>query len=78
MHGTIRYPEDNSEDQFGHILYIKASLTGDEPADVLNYRRQHAKFPHDTTLNQFFTESQFESYRRLGEHISQDDKVVRS
>ncbi len=76
VHGTIRYPEDSSPDQFGRILYIKASLTGDEPPDLLNYRRQHENFPHDTTLNQFFTESQFESYRRLGEHIILTDKTA--
>jgi len=74
--GTIIYPEDPGKP--GHILYIKSSLTGDEPADVLNYRRQHAAFPNDTTLNQFFTESQFESYRRLGQHIIQEDDIVRS
>jgi hypothetical protein len=45
---------------------------------VLNYRRQHDAFPHDTTMNQFFTESAFESYRRLGEHIALNDPVVRS
>ena len=78
VHGTIRYPEDCGPEDFGHILYIKASITGDEPPDVLNYRRQHGAFPHDTTLNQFFTESQFESYRRLGEHIVLTDKTVMS
>ncbi len=76
VHGTIRYPEDTHPDQFGRILYIKASLTGDEPPDLLNYRRQHQNFPHDTTLNQFFTESQFESYRRLGEHIVLTDQTA--
>ncbi|MGF7181740.1 hypothetical protein [Tunturiibacter psychrotolerans] len=76
VYGTIRYPEDSDPSQFGHILYIKASLTGDEPPDILNYRREHKKFPHDTTLNQFFTESQFESYRRLGEHIALSDETV--
>ena len=76
VYGTIRYPEDSDPNQFGHILYIKASLTGDEPPDILNYRREHKKFPHDTTLNQFFTESQFESYRRLGEHIILSDETV--
>ncbi len=72
--GTIVYPEDPANP--GHILYIKSSLTGDEPADVLNFRRQHPTFPNDTTLNQFFTESQFESYRRLGQHIIQEDTTV--
>jgi hypothetical protein len=68
----------------GKILYLKSSLTGagsfkfssgatktlsTEPADILNYKLQHDAFPHDTTLNQWFTESQFESYRRLGAHV---------
>ena len=77
VHGTIRYPEDHCDEQFGHILYIKASLTGDEPPDVLNYRREHKAFPYDSTLNQFFTESQFESYRRLGEHIPLTDDTAK-
>ena len=39
-----------------------------EPDDVLAYRRMHPDFPHDPTADQFFTESQFESYRALGHH----------
>ena len=31
------------------------------------YRNTHGQFPHETTLEQFFTESRFESYRQLGE-----------
>jgi hypothetical protein len=27
----------------------------------------HPEFPHESTADQWFTESQFESYRRLGE-----------
>jgi hypothetical protein len=85
VRGTIRYPEtppnslDNSYD--GTVLYIKASLTGPvkfnnvafpEPADVLSYKRQDNAFPHDSTANQWFTESQFEAYRRLGTHIAEE------
>ena len=44
-------------------------MTGDEPEDVLSYHTQHPVFPHDSTADQFFDETQFESYRRLGEHI---------
>jgi hypothetical protein len=51
------------------LVYFKASLTGDEPEDVKQYHLTHLDFPHQSTLNQFFTESQFESYRRLGLHI---------
>ena len=41
----------------------------DVPGDVQAYKRQHADFPHDSTAEQWFTESQFESYRRLGQRI---------
>jgi hypothetical protein len=53
----------------GWILYLKASLTGDEPEDVTQYHASHPAFPQESTMNQFFTESQFESYRRLGLHV---------
>nr|WP_252263713.1 patatin-like phospholipase family protein [Paracidobacterium acidisoli] len=53
----------------GVIVYIKASLVGDEPGDLLAYKNANQAFPQDPTSNQWFTESQFESYRRLGHHI---------
>jgi hypothetical protein len=53
----------------GWLLYFKAGLHGTEPMDVLSYAMSHPTFPHETTSNQFFTESQFESYRRLGYEI---------
>ena len=43
-------------------------MTGDEPADVKNYARKHSTFPHESTVDQWFSESQFESYRVLGYH----------
>ena len=66
--GTITYPEAPKD--AGIVVYLKSSLTGDEPGDVLNYKKEDEPFPHDTTLNQWFTESQFESYRRLGHHAA--------
>jgi len=39
---------------------------------VYNYRLQHAPFPQDSTTDQWFTESQFESYRRLGQQVIDD------
>ncbi len=63
--GRIAYA-DGSE---GTLVYIKASLTGDEPEDVINYAAEHPSFPHQSTADQFFDESQFESYRRLGVHV---------
>jgi hypothetical protein len=74
--GTIRYPEDDSSLASGTIIYIKAGITGDEPGDVLNYKRQHTDFPHESTADQWFSESQFESYRRLGYHSILDQKQL--
>jgi len=67
--GIIHYEMLDASKEPGLLIYLKASLTSDEPSDVLEYKNLHPTFPHDTTANQFFTESQFESYRKLGEHI---------
>ena len=64
--GTIRYKEARCKT--GFVLYIKTSLTGDEPTDVLEYQKRCPAFPNQSTADQFFTESQFESYRSLGYH----------
>jgi hypothetical protein len=66
--GTIRYPD---QPEAGYLMYIKASIVGDEPEDVLQYRVKCPVFPHQSTGDQWFTESQFESYRRLGLHVAE-------
>jgi hypothetical protein len=79
--GKIVYPAQvvpgspNPEPVIGQVLYLKSTLTGAEPADIRNYKREHPAFPGDSTLNQWFTESQFESYRRLGQFIGECDVV---
>ncbi len=69
--GRIRYSQIDGSDvkDDGWLLYIKSSLTGDEPADVKQYGRSSPDFPHESTTDQWFSESQFESYRALGNHI---------
>ena len=54
---------------YGTLLYIKPALYGHEPLDICNYAREHPQFPHEPTRDQFFTESQFESYRSLGQYV---------
>jgi hypothetical protein len=44
-------------------------MSGDEDVAVTQYRSVHPTFPHETTADQFFSEDQFESYRKLGQHI---------
>jgi len=65
--GRITYRDKTQ----GYLVYLKSSLTGDEPTDVLEYHKRHDEFPHETTGDQWFSESQFESYRRLGYHIAE-------
>ena len=67
--GTIRYSAvDGPGAPDGLLLYVKATLTGDEPVDVANFAALDPTFPHDSTANQFFDEDRFESYRALGYH----------
>ncbi len=54
---------------FGWLLMIKPSLMGDESMDVVQYQRTHPLFPQEPTSDQYFDEAQWESYRKLGEHI---------
>lgn len=65
--GVIEYGEDEK----GILLYIKSSLTGDENDYIMDYKRRNPTFPHETTLDQFFSEEQFEVYRALGFHAVQ-------
>lgn len=53
----------------GYLLLVKPNLTQGLPIDVEQYKRDHPSFPQDTTIDQFFGEAQWESYRRLGEHL---------
>ena len=50
----------------GIIVYIKPECYGDEPRDIYEYFKKNQTFPHESTADQFFSESQFESYRMLG------------
>jgi hypothetical protein len=67
----VRYPDPDGFE--GRLVYIKPGITGDEPIDLREYARHHPAFPQQTTADQFFDEAQWESYRKLGEHIG--DKV---
>lgn len=60
---------DGSPEPGSLLLVVKPSLTGEEPLDILEYHAQHPAFPQESTLDQFFDEAQWESYRKLGSHI---------
>jgi Patatin-like phospholipase len=65
---TIRYSVVDPGADDGILVYLKPTLTGDEPVDVANYARTHPAFPHEPTTEQWFDDEQFESYRLLGLH----------
>lgn len=67
--GVIRYRCVDGGAPDGVLVYLKPALGADDPADVRAYARANTAFPHETTADQWFTESQFESYRQLGSHI---------
>jgi hypothetical protein len=63
---TIHYPDIGAPQ--GYLIYLKPSYPLDMAIDVRAYGNLHDEFPHESTVDQFFTESQFESYRQLGEN----------
>jgi hypothetical protein len=76
--GIIDYPAaDNAADgvetcEHGYVLYIKPAYHGTEGAGIRSYATAHRDFPHESTVDQWFSESQFESYRALGLDICSD------
>ena len=52
------------------MLYIKPSYyCTTEGVDVRGYASDHPAFPHESTTDQWFSESQLEAYRALAAHI---------
>jgi len=77
--GTIYYDSSNNLDT-GTLIFIKASMPMKVdyrtplsvrrlPDEVWRYYDQHLMFPHESTVDQWFDDLQFESYRALGEYI---------
>jgi hypothetical protein len=58
---------EGEEKPSSHILFVKPVVTGAEPLDVRQYQQDSPTFPQESTIDQFFDEAQWESYRKLGE-----------
>lgn len=66
--GSINYPDARP----GWLLYLKPTYQETiERLDVRSYAAAHAEFPHESTTDQWFSESQLESYRALGANIAE-------
>ncbi|CAB3809178.1 hypothetical protein LMG28688_06934 [Paraburkholderia caffeinitolerans] len=74
VEGVIRYPSlegstPNAAKFDGKLILIKPTLTPEIYAcasDLRNYAIVEPAFPQQSTVDQWFNEAQFESYRKLG------------
>lgn len=64
--GIIEY----SNGEIGRLLYLKLSFTGNEPEYLRYYRHANPCYPHESTNDQYFDETQFEVYRSLGNYVA--------
>ncbi len=68
--GLVRYSVLNLPGQETHedglLIYIKPAITGRTSVDIRHYQSLNPDFPQESTTDQWYTESQFESYRKLG------------
>ena len=62
--GKITYPGKKPVE--GKLYYARTVMTHDSPVDVLTYHASDARFPHDPTADQLYTDQRFEAYRALG------------
>jgi hypothetical protein len=63
---TIRYSALDPAREDGFLIYVKPIIQGNESPDVATYKAKNSTFPHESTADQWFNESQTESYRKLG------------
>lgn len=55
-----------SSKQQTYLIVIKPRLIQDAPLDIVQYQSANTDFPQQSTLDQFFDDAQWESYRKLG------------
>ena len=65
---SINYPEGPP----GRLLYIKpcyyTNTTTPVPIEIQSYAKKVKAFPHEPTVDQFFSAEQLDAYRRLAHH----------
>jgi hypothetical protein len=66
----IRYPSKNNEKCFdGEMVRIYPAMYEGCAFDTSEFKRVNPKFPDEPLIDQWFGESQFESYRKLGDDL---------
>ena len=68
----IDYGIRNGRDSvYGLLFVIKLAMTGNESELLMRFHQENPSFPHQSTVQQLFSESRFEAYRSLGEHAAE-------
>lgn len=62
VRGRISYPDGPS----GTLVYVRNSMTEKAPWDARAHQRTDPRFPHNSTIDQLYTDQKFEAYRVLG------------
>jgi hypothetical protein len=63
VRGSFTY-EDGRK---GVLVYARCVLTANLPLDIMAHHEEDPSFPHNSTIDQLYTDQKFESYRKLGE-----------
>ncbi|HUB72854.1 MAG TPA: hypothetical protein VL979_02305 [Solirubrobacteraceae bacterium] len=73
VHVDFRYPSSagGGADVPCRLVYARNVMTEDSPWDVLAYHKADPNFPHNSTLDQLYTDQKFEGYRVLGERAGE-------
>lgn len=64
---TVAYAE--SPDDPAILVYVKPNFFEGLPVDLVNFKAANPRFPQEPTADQFFSESQWESYFLLGQEM---------
>jgi hypothetical protein len=72
VHVDFRYPASTGKaDIQCRLVYARNVMTAGSPWDALAYHKADPSFPHNSTVDQLYTDQKFEGYRVLGERAGQ-------
>ena len=70
--GGDRDVDSYEGDGKGKLIFIKTTMIEEVSLEVKGYKGANPDFPDQSTADQFFSEEQFEAYRKLGKKIGLD------
>jgi hypothetical protein len=68
VQGTIRYPDGPD----GTLIYVRNAMTAKAPWDARAHQIEDPRFPHNSTVDQLYTDQKFEAYRVLGQRAGEE------